>query len=865
MRRRLVVLAAGMLALALLASPALAGLTIMKKGGTPCPILVDKKAHRVTQVAARGLAKYLKQISGGEFKVTKIDANAVPAGPAILVGIKAPSWKKEFFADSFAMRLQGDKLYLFGDNPTANGYAVYAFLEERLGCKWWSYNEEDVPTKATIQIISLDRHVKAQFRQHNLMSMEAQTRTNDFYLKSRAKAHEQFTGNHTLYPLLKEYGKTHPEIYPYVPIRKKGSKKILGYKRKHNDIHLCYTAPGIVDALVVALGKEVKKRKGNVKDYIYFAGMGDWYGGMCECDRCKKVYAEEKWKLSSGHSGTLIRMMNAVAEKMEKQFPGITLGTFSYMSIDSPPGKTKPRHNLVIWIPRIRYGVSHPLESPVIPRNVKFLASLKAWCQKAPGRIYMWDYAVNYGTNFFYPFPVTRTMAANIRTYKKLGCAGVMLQGNYGDYGGDLVIMKNYVWRKLMWNPNANTDKLIEEFCDGYYGPAAKALKAYIFTQEDAIAASKHYFDEFAPLGKLKKAYLTEELLKTLRIHIDRGLKATKGKEPYYTRVREAGVAFDVMKYWVFVRYLREKDGKLVRRDFNDEYTYPHALEMIKYTRGGAPREFGRGKAYAISILETHGGPLLSLKSDVYKVDYAPVQRGKMFQMYYKGTPLLAAPFDRKYKGKPQTIVRGSGESLRQICVYLDWEAGDKKIVMNGGGGIDKWSIDDKVKMKKTIEKIDANSFRITGSSHRVSYDKKRYGKEHAKPWTYWHVGEGPMVRVQLSKDGKTWTDVDFNAAAAEEENKKRLDKLKPIEFGVDGANNHIRITMPGKGVVVEEVYAKPHVTRVEFRWDYIETHLRVKTILSEVDNGYARGKKARDPELWCDRTVRLLPYTPNK
>ena len=48
------------------------------------------------------------------------------------------------------------------------------------------------------------------------------------------------------------------------------------------------------------LDGEIVKRKVNIQDFIYFAGMGDWYGGMCECDECRKVYEEETWTDADG-------------------------------------------------------------------------------------------------------------------------------------------------------------------------------------------------------------------------------------------------------------------------------------------------------------------------------------------------------------------------------------------------------------------------------------------------------------------------------------------------------------------------------------------------------------------------------------
>ena len=47
--------------------------------------------------------------------------------------------------DSFSIRTQDRRLFLVGETPLAVGFAVFAFLEETLGCRWWSCDEEEVP------------------------------------------------------------------------------------------------------------------------------------------------------------------------------------------------------------------------------------------------------------------------------------------------------------------------------------------------------------------------------------------------------------------------------------------------------------------------------------------------------------------------------------------------------------------------------------------------------------------------------------------------------------------------------------------------------------------------------------------------
>ena len=88
-----------------------------------------------------------------------------------------------------------------------------------------------------------------------------------------------------------------------------------------------------------------------------------------------------------------------------------TVGTFAYMTLEGPPGKTLPRDNVVIWLPHLRHCIIHGADK--CEKNLNYLENLKRWCEIAPGRVYIWDYGVNYGENFLYPFPVIRSMGCS--------------------------------------------------------------------------------------------------------------------------------------------------------------------------------------------------------------------------------------------------------------------------------------------------------------------------------------------------------------------------------------------------------------------------------------------------------------------
>lgn len=685
-------------ALAATATPAVSAVTLVAPGVEPCTIHVPASQ----ETAARHLSRYLKEISGADFPIS---TNAGPAaGRAIVLGLLPAAERTGWPGDSFLIRADDDTLRILGATPAALLFGVFDFLETALGCRWWSSSEEDVPRRDAIALDAFERAVRARFTQTILMNREAESTVNGFVYKARARNSESWSGGHTLYPLLTPYAEKDPGLYPFS--RKTGT-------RAANKLHFCYSAPGIAEALAEALAGEVRKRGGNVRDVLYMAGMGDWYGGACECERCEAIYLEEGWTDAEGRrrgiiGGTNLRMMNRTAELLEAQFPGVKVGFMAYMSMEAPPTLTRPRHNVYVRIPHLRHCIVHGIDE--CEKNAAYLRNLTRWCELAPGRVHVWDYGVNFGENFLYPFPAIESIGRNIRLFDRLGVAGLIIQGNYVSTGGDLVALKNYVWRKLLWDPALDTTALIREFCDGYYGPAAEPLFAYVMELEQAVRPESmpgKHLDEFAKAPAIRAAYLSPERMARLRGLIGEARDATADRDPFARRVEEAAVSLDAFALW-HPGPFAEAGDRLVRADKNNQYTFERALRVREFSRQASIREWNTFRAYHDQFLAMHGGPLAILRDGDLEVRVAPALGMRIRQILFRGQPLLRVANDPKEKGWPH--VGGATEQVWPPWVYgafveppsataavMRCEAGDgvtvknvavKEVVLPGSGEI---------------------------------------------------------------------------------------------------------------------------------------------------------------------------------
>lgn len=645
--------------------------------------------------------------------------------------------------DSFRLRVAEGRVEISASAPMGLRYGFYELME-RLGCRFWAWDEEVIPalSDGPISVPPLDVTWRPAFRIHDLMNQEAMERTNDFASKLRSTSPVKFTGNHNLQPMLRKFAEANPqEVFPLVKTRDKATGAVTKETRAFNNLHYCYTAPGMAEALAAEIGKEVAKRNGNVRDFIYFAGMGDWYGGYCECERCLKIYEEEKWTNADGRtmlglSATLLRMINDTAAILEKKHPGIQVGTFAYMSLEAPPGKTVPRDNVSIFIPRLRHSAASAVNDPK-GKNRTFWLNVQRWSEIAPGRVDIWEYGANYA-NFLFPYPVLEIMARNIRAYHDLGIRGLMIQGNYASKGGDAVVMNNWIWSRLMSDPSRDVQELVKEFTDGYYGAAAPAVRAYLGDLAASLAAGPD-INEFSDA---LKTYLTPEVLKKLMDHLAAARRAVAAPEQadFLTRVNDLAMGVEAARLWQEGPF-REKDGRYIRSDFGYD-TFPEAWELWKHNRRGTtPTELSSGKVKWLEFLAMHGGPVSTLRSGDLAAKIWPANAGSLGPILLGPAPVITRTYDQalrfaEFSGEPD------GVTARIF----------------GEGGIGGWDPETKYNLEQKITLSGDQTIRVDYLAQRVTKSNKWSSSPHVILTLY------PATRdIQFSYQDKAgaWHDIE--------------------------------------------------------------------------------------------------------
>jgi hypothetical protein len=785
--------------LGLSAAPLLGDVLLIDQGKDPQPIFLPADPSPQEKTAATALANYLEKISGARFPVRPLPTPVPEAG--IFVGRVDATDASGLEPDAFRIRAAGGRLAIVGGSAQGTLYGVFALLEQ-LGCRFWTHDEEDIPSLPTIRVAEMDSVVRPSFAIHDLYNREAQSSQGQFAAKARSTSSEHFTGSHSLYPLLKSYADEHPEIYP---LNKDG-------ERKWNNLHFCYLAPGIAEALADALAKQVETHKGDTATTIYFAGMGDWYGGMCECPDCKAVYAEETWTdpdglKKPGYTATLLRMINKTAEILERRYPGIRVGTMAYMSLEAPPAKTVPRENVIIRIPRLRHCTVHPAET--CDKNRSFARNVERWCQLAPGRVTIWEYGANF-KNFLNPFPCLFSISDNLRFYHRLGIRGVEIQGNYVSTGGDRAAMKNYVWSKLFWNTQLDPKAVLKEFCTGYYGPAAEDMLAYNDVVEQSVVEPEHKCaDEFAGFG-----YLTADVREKLATLRELALAHTAGKQPFERRVREATIGLETLELWKPAAF-QESGGRLARKDLGAG-ALERAQQVIPYLRGGGANEWVDGASAQAGFLRFQGGPLVTLSRGPLAVKIVPSLNGQIRRITYRDKDLLHVENNPQTRGYP--LLGGSidnvGPRLTSVAETPDDEPSAKDAAKR-----DRVTLVDEEKkpnLFKTVELGDNDAVTI---KYLVPATARRAAPRAGALSTVYEVGARflkPEAQSKANSKKKAQENVAANTARLTVEFQAADERWTPLDLTEDATEwplpelRALRITLPGQECVVVDRYVSP-------------------------------------------------------
>ena len=464
-------------------------------GRTAYRVGVSAKASVAERHAAEELASFLTRITGATFALVPLDTR--PASPMLIVG-SGPAARSllpdldpaSLTPDGIVIQSVGENIVFAGARPRGTLYAVYSFLQDVVGCRWWSSTVSTIPSRKHLTVPRQAVRYIPPLEYRETFWFDAfdpdwavrnKSNGNREHLDKKRGGHITYKGFvHTFNSLVPpgKYFALHPEWFSEINGKRLGGANVRS--------QLCLTNPELQDFVTKRVLQWLHE---SPEASIVSVSQNDW-GNPCHCARCAALAARE-----GSESGPMLHFVNTIAERVEKEFPHVAISTLAYQYTRKPPRYVRPRPNVIVRLCSIECSFAHPLGDSV--ENAAFRRDIEGW-SKVCQRLYIWDYTTNF-SHYIMPHPNLRVLGPNIRFFVQNGVKGVFEQGAYQSPGAEFAELRAWVLAQLLWDPGRDADALISEFLAGYYGAAAPYLRRYIDLLHDECERTGHYLGIGSP------------------------------------------------------------------------------------------------------------------------------------------------------------------------------------------------------------------------------------------------------------------------------------------------------------------------------------------------------------------------------
>lgn len=482
---------------------------LLTRGVADCKIVLPENMTVVEKTAADELVDYIEKT----FSVTlPVVTENKADGKCIYVGHTEYAKNEGVFGKSrenWIIAVRNGSLILTGGKDRGDRgilYAVYHFLEEELGVRWWTPYEEDTlsldelcleedlyregtpffPYRKPLTTFNIGAEGFSFLarRRINVISKLDDGIMDTVYepeVLSHGGAWTMGEPHHChvmgkMFPA-DEYYDEHPDWWAWNEERGEHMRKA----------HYCFSNEGFFNAVVekllgyIKVDVERSEKAGVEPPYYYSLSLDDLDADyfFCQCPECRKTVEK------SGHSGYVIQFVNRVARKIKELYPFAKFETLAYVIFAIPPkDDTVPDENVVIRLACDHSDMAHGF---VYPSNRAYFEKLKTWsdiCAVKGAELQVWQYAFNLQLN--YPLPLVYGMQSFMQTYRDYGVKGLFMEIEKSR--SDCHELNVYVTTHLLEDPDCDVEALVDDFASRYYGRAGKYVKEYLDVLRDAMS-----------------------------------------------------------------------------------------------------------------------------------------------------------------------------------------------------------------------------------------------------------------------------------------------------------------------------------------------------------------------------------------
>ena len=519
--------------------------TLVKEGqGKAVIVLADQPSGAAKQAAAL-LAAQLERVSGAKLPVVRegalervsvaqgrVEAALPGVSPEsfILVGESGLTRRLGLTADGLGaggvlLRTLANALVLLGpdektpSDPNGTRYAVTTFLEDTLGFRmlWPGELGLVAPPRKTVTVPALNiaftpAIVQRQIRNSRYndrvqagldylgVTKAALDKTEAVTARGNASLPNWFewqrlggkmglVGGHAFGHMWKKYGAEHPDWFAMQP---NGSRDLS--KLSPERARLCKSNLALIDALA---GEKIAELDRNGGKSVSLCPNDGGAATFCQCPACKRLDPPEGRAISLWDNTSdphrsfeyvsltdrMVWFWNQLATRIAAKYPDARLSVYAYSAYKAPPVREKLHPNLAVGF----VGMSYTSDA----ERRQALEDWTAWSNMA-GTIY-WRpnlllFARREGTPALYAHKLGKDLSSFARRSLK-GTDFDSCMHHWATEG-----LNYYVLARLLWNPDANVDAILDDYCQSGFGRAWQPVRRYFARIEqltDEIAAKE--------------------------------------------------------------------------------------------------------------------------------------------------------------------------------------------------------------------------------------------------------------------------------------------------------------------------------------------------------------------------------------
>lgn len=563
-------------------------LTLVNKKIHP-HVIIAPNATASEQHAAQELTAYLGKMTGRPIEtiVSAQSGQPTAAAPVIILGhhpanldLKPEKLDIEesiISVEPNRVRIVGGKLppvpYQEKDQqklyPRDRGtlYGVYNFLDD-LGVRWYRPDPwgEHVPRKSKIVLPLGKTNDKPTYTYRNGIQIYRwwPDQTDDqrnwiatWRVRNRlnvagstgwdgGKYNIVSSHSHLLYVPPWKYFKEHPEYFALVN------------GKRTNKGQLCLGNPDVQRIVT----EEVIKRAREMPHIDYFSLTPTDGGGYCECNLCRAMddpnilaaNGQDERLGNVSMSNRVHGFNNMVAKELAEAVPGKGVAWLAYTHYTEVPTNIEKFEPNTIIIPSTIAAAysdySKLLDDSKATGNVNFKEILEGFHKKGAT---LGTYEYWLGGYWYGPLPLLTIMKDRLMQYRKYN-VDMVFSETHLSWGPQTI--GGYFYTRLLWNPDLDLDKELQDFCNNYYGPAAKPMLQYHRLLEEASLKGKPWFFLGSRIGYL---FTDDKLMAQLTQLMNQAQRLTKNKAPYQRRIHGEWAGYEVARRFnIAMKHKRE-------------------------------------------------------------------------------------------------------------------------------------------------------------------------------------------------------------------------------------------------------------------------------------------------------------------